>query len=118
MKGLVRSASLTNYADIARSLNVDPLQQLRLVGLDPRCLLQPDLKISVEATARLLDSSARAAGVEDFGLRLAESRDASNLGHLALLRREHTLSAALVAMAASTACPPAASTASPAVVAR
>jgi AraC-like DNA-binding protein len=95
MKGLVRSASLTNYAEIARSLNVEPLQQMRLVGLEPRCLLQPDLKISIEAVARLLDSSARAAGVEDFGLRMAESRKASNLGPLALLWREPTLRAAL-----------------------
>lgn len=98
MKGLVRSASLTNYAEIARSLNVDPMQQLRLVGLDPRCLLQPDLKISIEAVARLLDSSAWEAGVEDFGLRLAESRKVSNLGPLALLWREPTLRSALKAL--------------------
>lgn len=98
MKGLVRSASLTNYAEIARSLNVDPMQQLRLVGLDPNCLLQPDLKISIEAVAQLLDSSAREAGVEDFGLRMAESRKASNLGPLALLWREQTLRSALQAL--------------------
>ncbi|VVP06965.1 HTH-type transcriptional regulator VirS [Pseudomonas fluorescens] len=98
MKGLVRSASLTNYAEIARSLNVDPMQQLRLVGLDPNCLLQPDLKISIEAVAQLLDSSAREAGVEDFGLRMAESRKASNLGPLALLWREPTLRSALQAL--------------------
>ena len=55
MKGLVRSASLTHYAEIARSMNVDPMPQLRTVGLDPQCLLQPDLKISVEAVVRLLD---------------------------------------------------------------
>jgi AraC-like DNA-binding protein len=36
--------------------------------------------------------------VEDFGLRLAESRNASNLGPLALLWREPTLRAALVAL--------------------
>jgi len=98
MKGLVRSASLTNYAEIARSLNVDPLRQLRLVGLDPRCLLQPDLKISIEAVARLLDNSAREAGVEDFGLRMAESRKLSNLGPLAQLWREPTLRSALEAL--------------------
>jgi AraC-like DNA-binding protein len=98
MKGLVRSASLTNYAEIARSLNVDPMQQLRLVGLDPRCLLQPDLKISIEAVAQLLDSSTREAGVEDFGLRMAESRKVSNLGPLALLWREPTLRSALKAL--------------------
>jgi AraC-like DNA-binding protein len=96
MGHLVRSASLTHYAEIARSLNVDPVQQLRLVGLDPRCLQQPDLKIPTEAVARLLDNSAREAGVDDFGLRMAESRKLSNLGPLALLwRDEPTIRSAL-----------------------
>ena len=96
MSSLIRSACLTNYAELARSLNVDPMQQLRLVGLDPRCLLQPDLKIPTEAVARLLDSSAREACVEDFGMRMAETRKLSNLGPLALLcRDEPTIRAAL-----------------------
>ncbi|MNF63176.1 HTH-type transcriptional regulator VirS [compost metagenome] len=96
MGHLVRSASLTHYAEIARSLNVDPMQQLRLVGLDPRCLQEPDLKIPTEAVARLLDNSAREAGVDDFGLRMAESRKLSNLGPLALLwRDEPTIRSAL-----------------------
>ena len=98
MKGLVRSASLTHYAEIARALNVDPMPQLRMVGLDPQCLLQPDLKISVEAVVRLLDGSAREAGVDDFGLRMAQSRKISNLGPLALLWREPTLRCALKAL--------------------
>ncbi|MCO8312959.1 AraC family transcriptional regulator [Pseudomonas mandelii] len=98
MSGLVRSASLTNYVEIARSLHVDHLQQLRLVGLDPQCLLQPDLKIPNEAVARLLESSAREAGVDDFGLRMAETRKLSNLGPLALLwRDEPTIRSALKA---------------------
>lgn len=99
MSGLIRSASLTNYAEIARSLNVDPVQQLRLVGLDPRCLLQPDLKVPTEAVVRLLENSARAAGVDDFGLRMAETRKLSNLGPLALLcRDEPTIRSALEAI--------------------
>ncbi|MNJ46937.1 HTH-type transcriptional regulator VirS [compost metagenome] len=100
MNGLVRSACLTHYTDIVRSLNVEPMQQLRLVGLDPRCLLQSDLKIPIEAVGRLLDNSARAAGVDDFGLRMAERRTVSNLGPLALLWREPTLRAALEALQA------------------
>ncbi|KZN20067.1 AraC family transcriptional regulator [Pseudomonas fluorescens] len=98
MSGLVRSASLTNYAEIARSLHVDHLEQLRLVGLDHRCLLQPDLKIPNEAVARLLENSAREAGVDDFGLRMAETRKLSNLGPLALLwRDEQTIRSAMEA---------------------
>ncbi|MGF6488330.1 AraC family transcriptional regulator [Pseudomonas frederiksbergensis] len=98
MSGLVRSASLTNYAETARLLHVDHLEQLRLVGLDHRCLLQPDLKIPNEAVARLLENSAREAGVDDFGLRMAETRKLSNLGPLALLwRDEQTIRSAMEA---------------------
>lgn len=98
MSGLVRSASLTNYVEITRSLHVDHLEQLRLVGLDHRCLLQPDLKIPNEAVARLLENSAREAGVDDFGLRMAETRKLSNLGPLALLwRDEQTIRSAMEA---------------------
>lgn len=98
MSGLVRSASLTNYAETARLLHIDHLEQLRLVGLDHRCLLQPDLKIPNEAVARLLENSAREAGVDDFGLRMAETRKLSNLGSLALLwRDEQTIRSAMEA---------------------
>ena len=56
MTGLVRSACLTHYTEVARSLGLDPLQQLRAVGLSPRCLQQLDLKIPVEAVGRLLEA--------------------------------------------------------------
>ncbi|WP_229732104.1 AraC family transcriptional regulator [Pseudomonas sp. N040] len=79
---------MTNYAEIARALGVDPLQQLRAVELNPNCLQQLDLKIPLEAVARLLENSARLAGVEDFGMRMAETRSLSNLGPLALLLRD------------------------------
>ncbi len=88
MTNLVRSACLTHYAEVARSLGLDPLQQLRAVELAPSCLQQTDLKIPIEAVGRLLENSARLAGVEDFGLRMAESRSLSNLGPLALLLRD------------------------------
>ncbi len=87
MSGVVRSACLTHYADVAVSVGLDPLGQLQAVSLDPQCLEDPDLRIPVGAVARLLENSARDSGTEDFGLRLAGSRQVFNLGPLALLIR-------------------------------
>jgi AraC-like DNA-binding protein len=84
----VRSACLTNYAEVARSLRLDPFAQLRDAGLDARCLTNPDLKIPVVRVHALLEASAAAAGVEDFGLRMAMTRRMSNLGLIALAARE------------------------------
>jgi len=84
----LRSAVLTNYAEIARSVGLDPLAQLRAARIDPECLRNPDLKIPIERAHVLLESSAHAARVEDFGLRMAMSRRLSNLGLIALVARE------------------------------
>src|SRR5262249_52320805 len=49
---------------------------------------------------RLLEDSAKLAGVEDFGLRMAETRRLENLGPLALaLREQPTLRKALQSLA-------------------
>jgi AraC-like DNA-binding protein len=84
----VRSAALTNYAEVARSLGLDPFKQLRAAGLDVQCLTNPDLKIPVVRLHALLEASALAANVDDFGLRMAMSRRLSNLGLIALAARE------------------------------
>jgi AraC-like DNA-binding protein len=84
----VRSAALTGYVEVARSVGIDPLAQMRVAGLDVRCLGNPDLKIPVLRVHALLEASAQAAGVEDFGLRMAMSRRLSNLGLIALAARE------------------------------
>jgi AraC-like DNA-binding protein len=85
---LVRSASLTGYAELARSIGLDPFAQLRQAEIDPACLNNPDLKLPVVKLHRLLEASAAAARIEDFGLRLAMSRRTSNLGLIALAARE------------------------------
>ncbi|SDU31544.1 AraC-type DNA-binding protein [Pseudomonas pohangensis] len=96
---LIRSASLTGFAEVARSLGLDPLQQLREVDISPASLQQVDLKIPAMAVVRLLESAATATGAEDFGLRMARTRQPSNLGPLALLLREEpTLRKALEAL--------------------
>src|SRR5262245_2252407 len=61
---------------------------LARVRLPRSCLRNPDLRISADAVAELLEASASAARVEDFALRLAQRRGLSNLGPLALIVRE------------------------------
>jgi AraC-like DNA-binding protein len=85
---LIRSACLTSYPEIARSVGLDPTRMLKDAGIDRRCLENPDVKVSAGALGRLLENSARAAQVEDFGLRLAETRTLSILGPIGLLVRE------------------------------
>jgi Arabinose-binding domain of AraC transcription regulator, N-term len=82
MLKLVRSASLTDYLEFARSVGLDPSRMLRSVGLSRRCLQNPDFKVPEDAVRELLEMSAASAGIDDFGLRLAEKRTLANLGPL------------------------------------
>ena len=84
----IRSASLVDYPEVARSSGLDPYKMLERVGLPRSCLRNPDLRISADAVAELLEASASAAQAEDFALRLAQRRGLSNLGPLALIVRE------------------------------
>lgn len=85
---LVRSAALTNYAELARSVELDPFRMLARAGLPRDSLSNPDLRLSVTAVYRLLEASAAESGVESFGLRLADTRDLSNFGPLGLAMKE------------------------------
>lgn len=96
---LARSAGLTGYADLARSLGLDPLRLVAEQGLPPGCVANPDLWIPAFAIGRLFERSAQVAQVTDFGLRLAETRRLSNLGAVGLVLREQpTLRKALETM--------------------
>ena len=88
MKDLIRSACLTHYAEVARSVGLDPVEMLRKVRLPVSCLERPDLRIAVAGVRRLLESSAAAAGIDEFGLRMADRGGLSNLGSVALVVRE------------------------------
>ena len=88
MKTTIRSASLVDYPEIAASVGLDPYKMLNGVGLPRSCLRNPDLRISAEAVAELLEASASIARSDDFALRLAQRRGLSNLGPLALIVRE------------------------------
>ena len=85
---LVRAASLTGYLELSGALQLDPYPLLQAVGLPRACLSDPDMKIAADAVRQLLEDSAERAQEESFGLRLAEHRQLSNLGPLALIVRE------------------------------
>ena len=85
---LIRSASLTNYADVARAAGLDPARMLREFGLPARSLDEPELVVPIDAVRQLLEGSAERSGVEGFGLLMAEARRLSHLGPLGLLIRE------------------------------
>lgn len=99
MSTLIRSASLTNFTEIAQKCGLDPLALVRAVGLPAKCLSDPDLKLDTHMVVRLLEMAARDAREPAFGLRMGESRRLSNLGPLGLLLRdEPTLRHALDAI--------------------
>ena len=72
--GLIRSASLTNYAEVAHKVGLDPYRMLAEFGLPARCLREPEIKIPSDAVRRLLEASAERSGIEAFGLLMAEVR--------------------------------------------
>jgi len=100
MSGLIRSGSLTHYADVARRAGLDPGRMLREFDLPQRCLEDAEIKIPIDAVRRLLEASADRSGIEAFGLLMAEARRLSDLGPLGLLVREQpTLRLAVEAFA-------------------
>ena len=100
MTDLIRSASLTHYAEIARSVGIDPRAMLKQARLPMYCLETPDLRVAVGGVRRLLEGSAGASGCEEFGLRLADRGGYSTLGPVALLVREQaTVGAAIEVLA-------------------
>lgn len=85
---LIRSGSLSGYADLVRSLGHDPSALLRAAGLSARLLDNPETRIPIHNVRELLESSARTTGVEDFALRLAARRSFSNLGPISLVLQD------------------------------
>jgi AraC-like DNA-binding protein len=88
MSRLIRSAVLSNYVEVARSVGLDPYRMITEFRLPSAALNDPEVKVSAGAVGRLLEESAARSGKLDFGLRLADKRTVANLGALALLVRE------------------------------
>ena len=82
MPRLIRSAVLSNYVEVARSVGLDPYRMISEFRLPPACLKDPEVKVSAATVGRLLEESAQRSGKLDFGLRLADQRTVANLGAL------------------------------------
>ena len=99
MTYLIRATALTNYVQVAREAGLDPYKQLSKAGIRRAALLDPSATIAADALRRLLAASASDAGVEDFGLRMAETRQLTDLGPLGFaIQGEPTLRRALESM--------------------
>lgn len=92
MNRLVRSASLTHFADVAARHGLDAHALVAEAGLPATCLSNPDLKIDAQVTLSLIERAAALAQQPAFGLLMGERRRMSNIGPLAVaLRDEPTL---------------------------
>jgi len=99
MSTFLRAATLTNFEQVARECGLDARALVEEVGLSPRCLSEPDLRLSAASVGELLELAAQRAHEPAFGLRMAASRRLSNLGPLGLLLRDQpTLRHALEAL--------------------
>ncbi|MDM0112366.1 AraC family transcriptional regulator [Variovorax sp. J22R133] len=85
---LIRSASLSGYEELVRSLGRDPHAFMRSVGLQARLLEHPETLIPGDAVRELLEITARATRTEDFALRLAAHRKLSALGPISVVLKE------------------------------
>jgi AraC-like DNA-binding protein len=96
MVPLIRSACLTHYAAVARSVGLDPELMLKKAKLPLTAIERPDMRIAVTAVRRLFEMSATESGCATFGLKVAGRGDLSDLGPVALVIREQpTIGAAL-----------------------
>lgn len=82
---LVRAAALTNYFEVAAQLRLDVVSLLRAASLTRSMVVNPEQMLPACSVITLLEDSARVAGCETFGLRMAEGRRLSDIGTLSVL---------------------------------
>lgn len=82
---MVRASGIHGYAELMRSLRVDPAGLLARYGIDESQLADADNLLSLRAVVHLLEESAQVTGCGDFGLRLAYAQDVKILGPLGIL---------------------------------
>ncbi|KQV82218.1 AraC family transcriptional regulator [Massilia sp. Root351] len=82
---LVRAGVLTNFLEVAQHLGLNPQAELVRVGLSKSMLLDSEHAIPAAAAVQLLENAAEASSCQTFGLRMAESRQLSDLGAVSLL---------------------------------
>jgi AraC-like DNA-binding protein len=84
----VRAAALTGFGALSRSYGLDAAAILRDCGLAGDAEREPDRRLPTARVNQAFERAAELAGIEDFGLRLAELRGFSNLGPVTVLARD------------------------------
>lgn len=82
---VIRASVLAGYVEVAHFVGIDPYPILKQAQIDARWLEDPNALLTGSAVARVLETSAKASGRDDFGILLAECRGLSSLGPIALL---------------------------------
>jgi len=88
MPQMGRSAGLSGFVEVAREAGLNPYALATIARVPRAALTDPNMNVADEAMARLVELGAQRSGVEDFGLRMAERRQLSNLGAVGLVIRE------------------------------
>src|SRR5690349_19920382 len=76
---LVSAEGLMPFGDLVGELGGDPVALLCRAGIPPAIIEKQNSKVSVAAVARLLEDAAQKLGCPDFGMRLAERKQAPSL---------------------------------------
>ncbi|KWI51378.1 AraC family transcriptional regulator [Burkholderia pseudomultivorans] len=85
MVTLVRAAALTGFAEVMRALGGDADKALRVAGLRPVLVREPDQLIDAALAVQVIEDAAEAVQCDTLGLRMAESRQLSHFGVVSLL---------------------------------
>ncbi len=81
----VRAGSMTGFASLVTRYGGNPDGLLSASGIDPRLLDNPENRLPLNTVATVLERTAQALKVPDFGLQLAGYQDISVLGAVALI---------------------------------
>lgn len=85
MTTMTRAGVLINYIEVAKDLGINPIPLMRKANISRVILEQPEQRLPIGSAVQLLEETAQESGCLTFGLRMAESRQLSDIGALSLL---------------------------------
>ena len=82
-----RAVILSNYAEVARFVGLDPQQMIARAEINEADLSDPENWMGAGRILSLIDDSAEQSGRDDFGILLGKSRTFTSLGPVSLLMK-------------------------------
>lgn len=81
----IRAISLSSYLEVAMSAGIDGPRLLTEEGISRLTLADSEARLPAASAVGLLERSAKLAGLDSFGIRMAQRRTFASLGPLSLL---------------------------------